>query len=134
MVVSDALSRFPGEEGDLTTIKINNVEESVQKIHEKLNHRKNIKKELAKIGIMISRERLTDIIRKCLTCCIKDKKNIKTCNFVETNFPGEKVGIDILELSKGKKILVAVDYFSRNCWTYIIKSKEAKNTVKFLTV
>jgi hypothetical protein len=51
---------------------------------------------------------------------------------VKTENPGEIVALDVLELTKNKRILLGIDYFSRKLFGMKIKSKAAKNTIKLL--
>jgi transposase InsO family protein len=65
-------------------------------------------------------------------CKKKDRKINKTCNFVEVEAPGDKIGIDVLELTAGNKIFTAVDYFSRKVFAAVVSTKEGKKVVNFL--
>jgi transposase InsO family protein len=65
-------------------------------------------------------------------CAKKDKKVGKTCKFVEVEQPGDRLGIDLLELRKNDKIFLAIDYFSRKIFGKTIKTKEAVKIVEFL--
>lgn len=92
----------------------------------------NITEYLRERGIEISNKRLSKILGTCMTCKIKDKKIKITCKFVEVEKPGEKIGIDILELTAGDKVITAIDYFSRKMFAVTVKSKEAIKVKKFL--
>jgi hypothetical protein len=42
------------------------------------------------------------------------------------------MGMDLLELVAGEKILTAIDYFSRKAFAMIVKSKEPNKVLKYL--
>ena len=46
--------------------------------------------------------------------------------------PGEIIGIDVLELTKGRTIVLAIDYSSRYLFGKLIKNKSNKNITTFL--
>ena len=75
---------------------------------------------------------LRSILGNCLVCKRKDIKRNSSCNYVEVTKPGDRLGIDILELLHGKKILTAIDYFSRKLFAMEIGSKEGIKVVNFL--
>jgi IS30 family transposase len=45
---------------------------------------------------------------------------------------GNRIGIDLLELKRGDRLIVAVDYFSRKLFAQTIETKECVKIVKFL--
>ncbi|KCZ79211.1 hypothetical protein H312_03399 [Anncaliia algerae PRA339] len=51
-----------------------------------------IKKELEKNNMEISYKRLAQILYRCLVCKENDIKVVKTCEYVTSNYPGEKMG------------------------------------------
>ncbi|KAG0420595.1 Retrovirus-related Pol polyprotein from transposon gypsy [Dictyocoela roeselum] len=73
-----------------------------------------------------------EALKKCYECCINDKKRAKSSNFIETSFPGERIGLDLLEVRKNSYIAVAIDYFSRFAFAKVIKSKKVTEILKFL--
>lgn len=79
LIVADALSRSPKkkigerEEGD-TLLK-----NKILNMHEKLNHRKNILKDLKDEGVIISEKNLRNILLKCIVCLKKESKKENSC-------------------------------------------------------
>lgn len=63
---------------------------------------------------------------------MKDKKYYKARNYIDTDRPGQILGIDILEVTKNERVLMAIDYFSRKLFAKCIATKEAKKIVKFV--
>jgi hypothetical protein len=104
----------------------------ILEIHKKLNHRKTITENLNDEGIIATKEYINKVITGCEICQRKDKKINKTCNFVEVSKPGDRIGMDVLELIAGEKIITAIDYFSRKIFAMNVKTKEAEKVVKFL--
>lgn len=49
-------------------------------------------------GECIFENELKSILKLCKVCRIKDKQYFKTCQYVGVKTPGEKIGIDILEI------------------------------------
>ncbi|MGL5709134.1 MAG: reverse transcriptase domain-containing protein, partial [Aeromonas sp.] len=137
MVASDALSRTfnvdieEGEENKNVDRDIPD-ENKILKMHVELNHRKNIYRNVYEKGFEATKSQIRRILKKCEVCLKKDKQYKKTCYYVDVEKPGDKLGIDILEIKHHDKILVAIDYFSRKIFAQSIKTKEAKKTVKFL--
>jgi hypothetical protein len=129
MVCADALSRSCVEE---TENKRKAIKEKVMKIHVKFNHRKTIMKELLKENVNISENLLKKYLNECFDCKLKDKKIKKTCNYVEVNEPGERIGIDILQISPKEKILMFIDYFSRIIHAKCLTTKESNKTAKYI--
>lgn len=131
MVVPDALSRSLEnfEEGG----EIHNIEEEkVLKIHENVGHRKGIKKELQAEKILLNNNQIRKILRGCESCQRKDPNNYKVKGFVRTTFPGEKVGVDIMEISPKEKIIMAIDYFTRYLFAKVLNSKESTKVLEFM--
>jgi hypothetical protein len=62
--------------------------EKIMKIHEDMNHRKEINQTLNNMGIIISRANLKKLIKRCRICSQKDKQYIKTCQYVNVKEPG----------------------------------------------
>lgn len=98
-----------------------NQEEEVIRLHENLNHRRNIYDLLRKNETNIKLTKAKEIIDSCMTCKRKDVKIGKSCNYVLTERPGEKIGVDLLEISKKERVIVAIDYFSRKIFDRLIK-------------
>jgi hypothetical protein len=104
----------------------------ILKEHENLNHRKSIQKNLLEKGLKVTKKEISNALEKCEIYVKKDKQYIKTGSYVEVENPGDRVGIDILELKKKDKIFVGIDYFSRKVFAKAIETKEAIKTVCFL--
>ena len=79
---------------------------------------------MIKENINISSKKLKEIYESCEICKRKDKKRYKTKGFVETYYPGEKVGIDILQIGPKEKIIICIDYFSRYLYAKVLKTKQ----------
>lgn len=130
IICADALSRAA----------INIVEKNIEKIlddkiiakHIELNHRKCIQNELKKINIFITDKKLSNILNRCVVCLKKDKKLKKKGKFIMTNFPGEKVAFDILEIKKNCLIDIDIDYFSRKIFGKQITSKSSSKILEFI--
>lgn len=61
-------------------------------------------REVKKEEINMSREEIKNIIKKCMICNKKDPLTGKTGEHVGVMKPGDKIVIDILEISRGDKI------------------------------
>jgi hypothetical protein len=116
------------KEGEVSCIN----DKEILKIHELFGHRKNISNELNRKGINISERNLRNIILKCKVCLHKDRKNYKAKGFVETNFPGEKVGVDLMEINSNEKVIMGIDYFSRFLFAKNIRSKHSFKALDFI--
>ncbi|KAG0440792.1 hypothetical protein DMUE_1489 [Dictyocoela muelleri] len=90
-----------------------NLEEIVLIIHKENAHRVSLINILREQGINYSHRKLKNILINCDVCSRIDKNNEKTAIFVETDFPGEKMAFDIMEIKQNQRIIVAIDYFSR---------------------
>ena len=107
-------------------------EERIIKIHKNLTHRKNIRNDLEKEGIKIPGKELKEILRTCQKCARNDKTYSKSAKFIQTFGPGEIISVDIMEINKKYRILMAIDYFSRKIWGICLNSKHANKIVDFL--
>lgn len=132
MVVADALSRAPAEKFEEREEDRKYDEEKILRIHEELNHRKIIGENLSKGGIIISANKLSEILNKCEVCSRKDKLKLKTCQYIAVEKPGDRVGIDILEIKANDKVVMAIDYFSRKLFARCLNTKEGYKIVEFL--
>lgn len=141
MIVADALSRSvsPDKEGEELVGRID-VKETVSvdtikrvlNIHKDRNHRKNIMKLCKKHEINLSYKEIRNILKQCEICNRMDRKTGKSCIYVKTSKPGERVGIDLLEISKNDRIIVAVDYFTRKVFATVVRTKHMEKIVKFV--
>ena len=132
MVAADALSRAvepPVEEGEGLD---DEMVEKVLEIHKRTGHRKNIREHLTRERIQITEKALRKTLKKCVVCARKDKKYGKSVHFVETQQPGERVGIDLMEISKKERIIVLIDYFTRKVFAKVVSTKEAEKIETFL--
>jgi hypothetical protein len=144
MITADVLSRhFTENDKNQIEIESNNQEikdehtrdvnfDNIMNIHEKLNHRRIILNEIISQGIVISKNELDKILSSCMVCKKKERKIGKTCEYVNIKKPGERIGVDILELTHGDKIVMAIDYFSRYLWAKCISTKEPNKICAFL--
>lgn len=106
--------------------------EEIIKFHEKVNHRKNILKDLESIGIIISQSKLKNILKKCITCIKKDKSQYKAGRYIDTERPGEIMAFDLMEAKKNERIIIGIDYFSRKIFGKLVSSKEAEKIMNFI--
>lgn len=134
MVASDALSRIGMECNEIKVLQEVKegevISEEIMKIHERMFHRKNIMKELREVGIKATEKELKEVLSKCEKCQEVDKKYKKAWKFRETSKPGELVAMDILELTKNKRILLAIDYFTRKLYGSKVRSKKPEELLK----
>jgi hypothetical protein len=132
LIGADALSRsvMTVKDGEDEEEKL---EKKVFEYHKRMCHRKttlvHLKKELK---IEISKEKLKKILNKCIVCKRKEGKPGKSCKFIHTTFPGEKVGIDLMEVTRNQRIVVAIDYFTRKIYAKYIINKKPEHIVRFL--
>lgn len=131
IITSDALSRSYENVFQIKCMVNHSVNE-IFLIHEKMNHRKSILKDLENRGIKVSKSELEKILQKCETCKMHDKKYFKSLKHVNTEKPGEKFAVDILELTKNNKYILGIDYFSRKLFAKKINTKEPKNILEFI--
>ena len=131
MKVPDALSRIYCIKSVKEGEKIN-MNKQILKIHEENSHRKDLRDKLEKIGISASEHIIRKIVNSCEICMRKDSKIGKSAKHVKTERPGEIVAMDIMEIKKGVKVIMAIDYFSRKLFAKLIKSKEARKCLNFI--
>ena len=74
-----------------------------------LGHRKNILADLKARNVEANKAQLEEVLRNCITCLEIDGKYINSSRYVETTYPGEIVGIDLM-LYKNQYIIVIIDY------------------------
>lgn len=98
--------------------------------HVRLNHRKEIKKDLEKVGIVVS-PRMIKVLEGYLICLEKDRKLIRLDIFIRTFFPGERVALDILEIKK-TLIVLAIDYFTRKVFGKAFGSENSHKILDFI--
>ncbi len=131
MELADALSRNIKENFIIKEVSTNK-EQKVMAIHRDNCHRKNIESKCKAAGISLSKMELCKILQNCQTCAAVDKKFIKSAEFVMTESVGKLLGIDIMDIDKKHKVVLAIDYFSRKLWGKCFKTKEAKNVLGFI--
>jgi hypothetical protein len=134
-IISDALSRSVEKQiKNIASLDSDKVidSEKIMKIHKKMNHRKNIEKDLKQLGIEVTRESLKKILQDCIVCAQNDVKNNISCEFIKTNKPGERIGVDFLEMNPRCRILLGIDFFTRKIFAQCFKTKEGENVIKFL--
>ena len=107
-------------------------ESKVIDIHIRRNHRNNIMEEVKNENIHISENKLKEITKNCEICQKVDRTYEKSCKFVRTVSPGEVVSMDIMDVDKRYKILVAIDYFTRYVWARCLDSKESRKVLDFI--
>lgn len=130
MIQADALSRAPMV--NTVNEEMNLVKTKVMNIHIKYNHRKNLQEKLKEEGTNISSEKIKKILLSCERCAKRDLLVSKSSKYVETSYPGERLGIDLMITSKKELIALGIDYYSRKLYAKLIKSKQAKYIIQFL--
>ncbi len=128
MEQADALSRDISSipvKNNLLVIDENDLKKKVLEIHRNNLHRKNLETKCKEMGLNVSTNKIAEIIKECVTCAEYDRKNIKSSKYIETERPGEIIGIDILDIDKKYKIVMAIDYFSRKLWAKCLSTKES---------
>ncbi|KAG0437177.1 hypothetical protein DMUE_3841 [Dictyocoela muelleri] len=132
MVQADALSRMFTAVGKQMESDLEATENLVLQLNRENSHRKSISDILKRKNINVSSKRLYEIFKKCEVCAKSDRKNVKPAYYIKTELPGERMAFDILEVEKNKRIIVAIDYFSRYVFAEELKSKEAVETLEFI--
>ncbi|KAG0441136.1 Pro-Pol polyprotein [Dictyocoela muelleri] len=84
------------------------------------------------MNIKINQKILEKILKLCKICCKEDNKYLKSANFIKTTFPGEIVSIDLMEINKNTRIIVAIDYFSRYIFAKVTKTKTSDKVLDFI--
>lgn len=139
LVQSDALKRTLNQvttkkEEDENIVMENEVKEKelekqILKEHYEQDHRK-ILTNASKYGISQSTYR--EVLKKCEVCLKRDKERIYTGKYVETSMPGELIGVDIMELKRGKYYILAIDYFTRMAYGVKLKRRSKEEVVQFI--
>ncbi|KAI5167283.1 hypothetical protein NEIRO03_1805 [Nematocida sp. AWRm78] len=62
---------------------------------------------------------------------LNDNQSMKHNHYIDTQDPGELVGIDLMEC-RNKSILVAIDYYTRMAFTFQLRKKQAHRIVACL--
>ena len=133
-VRADILSRsFPKCDQGEDVLLDEQTKDEVLKIHTASVHRKDIMPELHGKNIYITQRKLKEAISDCITCTQFDKKPHTFRGFRLTTSSGEIIGLDIMELTKTKKIMLAIDYFSRKLYGIHIRNKRPSQTIKLLS-
>lgn len=81
---------------ELLSRDLNNhrVADVVMDLHIRRFHRRSIGDELKKLGVEIGKNKIRKILRKCQICAERDIKIRKTCQFIRTEKPGDKMGVN----------------------------------------
>ena len=108
------------------------IEEKVMEIHVSNAHRKNIKDKIAEIGINLSQNKISKVLKNCKECMQTEKRFGKSARFIVTKRPGEIVACDLMDLKKQKFIVVLIDYFTRKIWAKLIDNKKPEKILVFL--
>ncbi|KRH91976.1 hypothetical protein M153_15866000729, partial [Pseudoloma neurophilia] len=87
-------------------------EKEILDSHCNKNHRRNLKKELENLNIIVSENQLKQILDKCESCLRKNKSYVKSAKFLITYKPGKRFAIDMMDLGR-KKAIIVIDYFTR---------------------
>ena len=107
-------------------------EDLVREAHEKLEHRGleavyyEMKERLYWPGM---KETIAEVIRRCETCQINNRKKMGGCEFVRTTRVLEKVALDIMDTGE-RYALIAIDYFWRELKGAVMRSKSAREVVE----
>lgn len=91
-----------------------------------------INENLKNAGIHVSERQLKNTLAKCIVCLKTNNKRENSCQYIEVQNPGDKLSIDVLEITPTCKILVAIDYFSRFVFAKMQSTKHGDKVVKFL--
>ncbi|KAG0418701.1 Transposon Ty3-I Gag-Pol polyprotein [Dictyocoela roeselum] len=122
LVTADALSRSFFLNNKIMS-KTDNNAIAIMDYHVKTNHRKSIQKDLKKINIRDTCANISKILDNCTVCQKKDKKFIRSGDFIKTSTPGEMMAFYILEINKGDLVLLKIDYFSKSFRSNVKKKK-----------
>ena len=127
--MADALSRSP----NIGVIRCKKeIRDMVMKTHEANCNRKNIYEKLPPMEGKISKDYVRKILKDCETWKRNEDKVWESAKFVKTTYPGEIVAFDFLEISRGERILLGIDYFTRTLYGKCLKTKEAWKVIDLL--
>ena len=101
-------------------------------IHRESGHRKDIHSKVLENGIDISRQELQKIISSCDTCLVYDRVRVRGGSHIISSEIGERVAIDVMDIDKRYKVVLAIDYFTRKAWGMLFKRKIQENVTKVL--
>lgn len=107
----------------------------IKEEHEKSCHRgiqtmyENIKEKWYWPGILKS---IKNFYKKCNKCKTYNAENSKFYRHVDSTFPFEIIGMDIVEPKKNLYIVTIIDYFTRIGYAKKIKSKAGQEILKIL--
>lgn len=108
-------------------------EQEIMIIHEESGQRKKLRDSVEKgLNKKVSNALIRKVISKCKSCAKKDVSRYKSANYVEVDRPGERFGVDLMEVYRKYIIAVGIDYFSRMLFARLIPSEESNNTEWFL--
>lgn len=133
----DALSRQHVHEETVNRIEriISEPEKlKVIEIHERLIHRgaKAVKEKLREEGEEIKEWKVREILKPCMICKMYNPIKTRRYRIIEAFEPGEKVGLDLIEIRKGSYIATAIYYFTRKGFAVYLKNKKSESIVNFL--
>lgn len=93
LITADAMSR------SITDPELGD-EEKILEVHEEFGHRKNKRNKLREREIIATNNKLKKITSKCLPCLKFDKQYKKSFKIVLTNFRGEIMAVDLMDINK----------------------------------
>ena len=131
MQVPDALSR--SQEHNKLSLNLEDRDKRVLDIHMEYHHRKDIVDILSKKGIDMKKGELRRILKNCRECLEHEGKRVITGEHVLTSYPGEVMACDLMEIKQGKRIINAIDYFSRKLFSKVIEAKDPHKVIEFLS-
>jgi hypothetical protein len=78
------------------------------------------------------KESISEYLRKCEVCVKNDQKSLGGEKFVPTTEPLEIVASDMMFIDQKNVVLTFIDYYTRRCSAYLVKSKESSEILKYL--
>ncbi|KAI5138643.1 hypothetical protein NEAUS05_2445 [Nematocida ausubeli] len=103
----------------------------VTRIHEELGHRKSIRIDLEMRGINVTSMELRKILESCRVCLERDNQFMKHTSYIDTDEPGELMGIDLMEYAN-KYVIVMIDYYTRMAFAKEVAVKQADKIKDFV--
>ncbi|KAI5132493.1 hypothetical protein NEAUS07_1378 [Nematocida ausubeli] len=103
----------------------------ITRIHEELGHRKSIRIDLEMRGINVTSMELRKILESCRVCLERDNQFTKHNVYVDTEEPGQLMGIDLMEYAN-KYVIVMIDYYTRMAFAKEVAVKQAGKIKDFV--
>ncbi|KAI5137492.1 hypothetical protein NEAUS06_2258 [Nematocida ausubeli] len=103
----------------------------VTRIHEELGHRKSIRMDLAMHGINVTSMELRKILESCRVCLERDNQFMKHNVYIDTDEPGQLMGIGLMEYAN-KYVIVMIDYYTRMAFAKEVAVKQADKIKDFV--